>query len=63
MKAALLALFAGSALAIKARHAALHHRRDMSPLYEPMQDPCCKTVVTVTVWENRPSLSSPLRPN
>jgi len=44
----------GSAFGIHARHAALHQKKDMSPLYQPMQDPCCKTVVTVTVWDNCP---------
>lgn len=52
MKAALVALFAGSALALNARHEALHHRRGLSPLYQPQQDSCCKTVVTVTVWDD-----------
>jgi hypothetical protein len=59
MKAVLFALSAGSllgsALAISPRHAALHQKRDMSPLYQPMQDNCCKTVVTVTVWDDCPS--------
>ena len=53
MKAALflsLGSLLGSTLAIHARHADFHKKRDVAP--PPLDWGCCKTVVTVTVYED-----------